>query len=111
MGIGSDVLDLLSLLRTEGYLPTPSRVVEIGAQQLGNSVLTARDKVDALGALFGAEGEFVLEAPKRTKIAHGDLESLSPEAPAARGLYEWLGFRYSAVDIDGSAESLQLDLN
>ena len=111
MGIGVDVLDLLGLLRQGGYLPTPSRVVEIGAQQLGNSVLTAHSRVAALGALFDAKAKFALEDPKPTRIVHGDLEGLSPVAPAARELYEWLGFRYSAVDIDGSEGSLSLDLN
>lgn len=111
MGIGVDVLDLLGLLRRGGYLPTPSSVVEIGAQQLGNSVLRAHSTVTALGALFDAKGEFTLEEPKPTSIAHGDVESLSPDAPAARSLYEWLGFHYSAVDIDGSEGSLELDLN
>jgi hypothetical protein len=111
MGIGADVLDLLALLRKGGYLPTPSRVIEIGAQQLANSALEAPSSVVALGAAFGAKEKFVLEDPKPTTIAHGDVEALSPEAPAARALYEWLGFRYSAVDIDGSEGALELDLN
>ena len=111
MGIGVEIVDLLSSLRKDGYLPTPSRVIEIGAQQLANSLLEARSSVAALGRQFRAKGKFPLGSPQQTQTLHGDLEALSPQAPFARELYEWLGFRYSAIDIDGSQGSIPLDLN
>ena len=111
MGIGVEIVDLLSSLRKGGYLPAPCGVIEIGAQQLANSLLEARAEVDALGLLFGAKEKFSLDVPKQTQTMHGELEALSPQAPFARDLYEWLGFRYAAVDIDGSPGSIPLDLN
>ena len=33
------------------------------------------------------------------------------DAPAARAFWKWLGFDYAAIDIDGSADSIPLDLN
>jgi hypothetical protein len=109
VGIGVNILDLFSSLRKGGYLPTPSRVIEIGAQQLNNSVLEDRSTVDALGLLFGAKGTAPLGSPVDT--VHGDPEALSPQAPFARELYTWLGYHYSAIDIDGSPGSIPLDLN
>jgi hypothetical protein len=111
VGIGVDIVKLFTSLRKGGYLPTPSRVIEIGAQQLANSIIEARSSVDTLGLLFGAKGTAPLGSPMQTHTLLGGLESLSPQAPAARELYEWLGFRYSAIDIDGSQGSIPLDLN
>jgi hypothetical protein len=111
VGIGVEIVEMFTSLRKGGYLPTPSKVIEIGAQQLANSLLEARSSVNALGLLFDATGTAPLGSPMQTHTVHGDLEALSPQAPAARELYEWLGFRYSAIDIDGSQGSIPLDLN
>jgi hypothetical protein len=78
---------------------------------LNNSLLEARSSVDALGLRFGAKGIAPLGSPVQTHILDGKLEALSPQAPYARELYEWLGFHYSAIDIDGSPGSIPLDLN
>ena len=111
MGIGIEIVDLLSSLRKDGYLPTPSRVIEIGAQQLANSLLAARSSVEALGLQFRAKGQFPPDSAQETQTVHGDLEALSPQGPSAGKLCEWLGFHYSAIDIDGSQRSIPLDLN
>jgi hypothetical protein len=46
-----------------------------------------------------------------THVVHGKLEHLSATAPMAREFWIWLGLNYAAIDIDGSPESIPLDLN
>src|SRR5947209_5154636 len=111
MGIGPRIIPLLADLRKRGYLPTPSAVIEIGAQQLANSFLNARGGLKTLEPLFAIQRELTLPQALPTHIVHGDLEHLDPVAPQARRFYEWLGFSYAAVDIDGSPDALPLDLN
>ena len=45
------------------------------------------------------------------EILHGVLEHQSSAAPSARMLWDWLGFEYAAIDIDGTPGSIPLDLN
>ena len=45
------------------------------------------------------------------EVAHGDLPHLDSKAPPARHFWQWLGFEYAAIDIDGSPGSIPLDLN
>ena len=111
MGIGIDVPLVLGKLRKSGYLPTPSAVIEIGAQQLANSFLEGQLEVDALGELFRVKTKFAMPEVKPTHVVHGNLEHLDTQAPFARGFYEWLGFRYASIDIDGSPGSIPIDLN
>lgn len=42
---------------------------------------------------------------------HGGLEHLSQDAPYARSFWEWIGYHYTLIDIDGSPGSISLDLN
>jgi len=111
MGIGIDSLHLLFKLRQSGYLPTPSAVIEIGAQQLSSTFFDGQFEVDALGELFGVKTRFVMPDANPTHIVHGSLKHLEMQAPFARGFYEWLGFRYASIDIDGSPGSVPIDLN
>ncbi len=111
MGIGLNFLQILSQLKNNSYLESGGSVIEIGAQQLHNSFLRAVDEINELGALFGVETSFKHIEPTSSSIVHGELEALQPEAPLAKEFYQWLGFEYAAVDIDGSPGSLPLDLN
>ena len=111
MGIGSDTIDQLIWLRTKNLLQERTAVVEIGAQQLNNSFLSAPDKIKQLGTLFGINRPLSLPPPKPTHIVHGQLEHLDVAAPWARDFWNWLGFEYAAIDIDGSPGSIPLDLN
>ena len=111
MGIGSDVIELLTELRTSGYLRDRTAVMEIGAQQLANSFLSASEGIANLGHLFGVDTPLALPAPKPSHIVHGDLEHLDSAAPFARDFWRWLGFDYAAIDVDGSEGSIPLDLN
>jgi hypothetical protein len=111
MGIGNNVIDLLIDLRKAGYIGTRTSVMEIGAQQLGNSFLESTDRLARLGELFGIIRPLPLPPPIPTYIVHGTTEHLDASAPAARDFWLWLGFSYAAIDIDGSPGSIPLDLN
>jgi len=111
LGIGVEIVGLLIELRKSGYFHQPAAVMEIGAQQLSNSLLAARDRVADLGKQFGIEEPFSLASPQASHIVHGDLEHLDANAPFARDFWRWLGFDYGAIDIDGSPGSIPLDLN
>jgi hypothetical protein len=111
MGIGVSVLDLLTRLHAQDLLRPRASVIEIGAQQLANSFLEARSDIQRVGKLFGVEHPPDLPPPQSTHIAHGSSEHLSETAPLARNFWQWLGFDYAAIDIDGSPGSVPLDLN
>lgn len=111
MGIGVGVLDLLARLHAQNLIRPGTSVIEIGAQQLTNSFLQAHADVRRVGELFGVTLPLELPSAQPTQIAHGSKEHLSESAPPARDFWKWLGFDYTAIDIDGSPGSLPLDLN
>jgi hypothetical protein len=53
MGLPVDTIELMIRLRKGAFLKTPGAVIEIGAQQLSNEFLRARDRMEFLGQLFG----------------------------------------------------------
>lgn len=111
MGIGADVIELVGQLRLEGLIRRKTAIVEIGAQQLDSTFLDASERLQWLGCLFGIDRPLSLPPARVTEIAHGTLRHLDPGAPAAREFWQWLGFQYAAIDIDGSPGSIPLDLN
>jgi hypothetical protein len=111
VGLGVDTLLLLDRLKREGEIGRAGAVAEIGAQQLANSFLTAGPEIAALGKAFGVTAPLPLPPPIDAPIAHGSLENLSSQAPPARSFWAWLGYHYTAIDIDGSPGSIPLDLN
>jgi hypothetical protein len=110
MGIGIDVLRLLIQLRSRGYIPDGSSVMEIGAQQLSDTLLANREELDIVCRLFGAEQPCPLPPPLSPPPVEGQPR-LSPKAPLARQFWTWLGLNYAAIDIDGTPDSIDLDLN
>ena len=110
MGLPVDTIELMIRLRNGGFIKTPGAVIEIGAQQLSNEFLRARDRMEFLGQLFGVTTKLDLPIPKATTIV-GRVEPQPETAPLARLFWEWLGFRYASIDIDGSPNSIPLDLN
>jgi SAM-dependent methyltransferase len=108
MGLAVASIELLIRLRQGGFMPTTGAVVEIGAQQLSNAFLRARDRLELLGQLCGATTKLDLPVPEAKPIG---VELLSETAPLARQFWEWLGFQYASIDIDGSPDSIPLDLN
>jgi hypothetical protein len=111
MGISQTDLTVLMRLKEQGYIPDRAAIIEIGAQQLSNSFLGARDEVNRIGQLFRVESKFILPAPSASATTEGSTEGLSTAAPLARGFWLWLGLDYASIDIDGSPDSLALDLN
>ncbi len=104
-------IELLARLREQGHIPDRARVIELGAQQLSNSLLRASAEVEKLGRLFGVESTPPLQSPLPATLESSGYEPLSVEAPLARDLWTWLGFSYASIDIDGSPGAIALDLN
>ena len=108
MALGSREIELVIELKRRGYLDGNLSVVEIGAQQLTDGFLGARDKIEEAGRLFGAKTPSPL--PQPPGCATADRRNLDEGAPYARDFWTWLGFDYAAIDIDG-ADIIRLDLN
>jgi hypothetical protein len=87
--------------------------MELGRQQLANSFLEPEQagELRALGKAFGIAGLPSLPKPLKTHVVHGSLQALRSDAPDARPFWEWLGYRYAAIDVDNSENVLELDLN
>ena len=80
MGIGVDIVDLLSWLKRERHLPDRSSLMEIGAQQLANSFLRAGPAIAELGRLFGVQSAFELREPQPTYVR--DVQDVADAARA-----------------------------
>jgi hypothetical protein len=111
MGINRLDLQLILLLRREGYIRDHARVMELGAQQLARVAIESKDILRELGGRFGAKGELCLPTSGAAPVYEWSEEKLDPAAPMARLMWEWLGFSYAAIDIDDSPGSIPLDLN
>ena len=111
MGLSLKDVELLIRLKEGGYLPDRAAVMEIGAQQISNSVLRSLATVEQLGILFGARSAPPLPPPLAAEVGADGYERQSPAAPSARDFWTWLGFSYGSVDIDGSPGAIPLDLN
>jgi hypothetical protein len=105
--MGASTLPLLMALKRRGYIANGSAVIEIGAQQLDESFLKARNDIAATGRSFGVTDPppaFAWTGPR------SDINVLAG-APLAREFWTWLGLSYASIDIDGSPGSIPLDLN
>lgn len=111
MGVSKQDLNLLIQLKEEGHIPSSGAIIEIGAQQLSNDFLTAREAVERMGVLFDAGAGYSLPQPSDTTPAHAAIVHLDPAAPLSRPFWQWLGLDYASIDIDGSPDSIPLDLN
>ncbi len=111
MGISSGDLDILIMLKEQGYITHSTSMIEIGAQQLSNTFLSASIQIEKLAHLFGASLPHPFSDPSPSHIVHGELEHLNSQSPPARIFWKWLGFNYKSIDLDGSHDSIPLDLN
>jgi hypothetical protein len=102
------VLHLIALRRS-GRLPDRARVIEIGAQQLSNSFLSADESLAELYGLFGRKPVY-LGAQQTTSMVDGQ-ERQAATAPASQPFWESLGFSYNAVEYGGHLGVTSLDLN
>jgi hypothetical protein len=103
MGFGRFFLRDMTSLKRSGALDGLTQVVEIGAQQLSDYFLNARDEVDHLYSLFGKS------APDFG--APVGRENFTDKAPPSGGFWASLGFDKKALEYDHSAADIQFDLN
>jgi SAM-dependent methyltransferase len=100
MGLGVSFLREIADLKAAGALDRAKRVVEIGAQQLADSLLEAPELAQ-LYLLFDRKPVH-LGAPVGTN-------NFAAQAPTSRQLWTSLGLEYAAVDLVGDA--IRVDLN
>jgi SAM-dependent methyltransferase len=104
LGLNQYFLHLMIGLKRDGHLQG-RRVVELGAQQLGDAFLRDSAAQKELAALHGIDAA---RLPKLPPSADG----IAPGAePHARPFYEALGYEYACLDLDGSPGAIPLDLN
>lgn len=110
MGLSSNFVCDLAELKRRGATDGLASVMEIGAQQLSNSLLRSTDLTDDLFRLYNRPSPPSLG----TATIEGSLdgvERLPDDAPSSRIFWESLGFRYAALDFDGHRDSTAIDLN
>jgi hypothetical protein len=105
--MGPGVLDLLIGLKQLGHFPNGSAVIEIGAQQLDDSFIEATARIAEAAQLFGVTSPL----PALGRSGPSNSENRLAGAPRSRDFWVWLGFDYASVDIDGTLDSIPLDLN
>lgn len=111
MAVDVKNLCLLLSLAERRYIKRNGRIVEIGAQQLANSVLRSKELVRRAEAAFGAGHRFSLPASRSAAFSSARIEMLDNDAPAARDFWISLGFEYASIDLDRNPDSVPLDLN
>ena len=100
MGLGNVFLNDLIELKQKGALDGATRVMEIGAQQISDSLMIAPGLPEAY-RLFGCTSPPVL-TPVGT-------ENFTKSAPSSAPFWSALGFQRSAIDVEGDA--IRIDLN
>jgi SAM-dependent methyltransferase len=100
MGLGNVFLNDLIELKLKGALDGASRVMEIGAQQISDSLMIAPELSEAY-RLFGATSP--------PPMAPVGVENFTKSAPSSAPFWSALGFQRSAIDVEGDA--IRLDLN
>ena len=114
MGVGLSDLIVISRLGKSGHLKKGGAIMEIGAQQISDSALTYGDQiVESLQRAFDIPGPMRIALPKPGAAETGgrSVKALAQTAPMVEPMWTALGFRYAAIDIDGSPGSIPLDLN
>lgn len=100
MGLGNVFLNDLIELKQKGALDGATRVMEIGAQQISDSLMLAPELAVAF-SLFGCT------APPPFKPV--GQENFTTAAPSSVAFWAALGIKRSAIDVEGDA--IRLDLN
>jgi hypothetical protein len=102
MGLGAAFLTDFVKLKRSGAIDGAQRVIEIGSQQISDTMLEREDLLAELYGLFGRERPF-LGSPTGADFTE--------HAPPSRDFWTTLGFSYWTVDFGGHRNSLALDLN
>jgi SAM-dependent methyltransferase len=106
VGLGSVFVGELAKLKRCGALNGFANVIEIGAQQLSNSIFRNSSEIDDLFLLYDRAVP-LLGAEQAPSNGGG----LPDNAPSSRVFWESLGFKYSALDFEGHRDSIAIDLN
>jgi hypothetical protein len=106
MAISQGDLWLLQRLREQGYLPDRLAIADIGAQEISGNILDNRADLAALGEAFD-----VRTSPPALSRKEIQGQHRLAGTPMAREIWHWLGADYVAIDVDGSADAVALDLN
>jgi len=104
MGLNEHFLHLMIGLKQSDRLQG-HRVIEIGAQQLSDAFLRDTAAQRQLAVLCGINPDLLPKLPTSGAAIRPGSE------PHARAFYEALGYEYACIDIDGSDDAIQLDLN
>jgi hypothetical protein len=107
-------LHLLLDLCRDGTIDGQGAIIEIGAQQLANSFRREREGLSAIAALFkiSRPPSFgLLDDIAPTSSDGRAYETMAADAPRSRLFWEWLEWRYQAIDIDGTPDVMPVDLN
>src|SRR6476660_9406206 len=100
MGLGRAFLEDLIELKRIGALEGARNVIEIGAQQLSDTLILSSD-LDEAAQLFDA---------MRLSFQPVGMENFTGDAPLARSLWQALGFEHASVDI-AEKSTIRVDLN
>jgi hypothetical protein len=109
MGLSNNFVADLVELKQRNALDGISRVIEIGAQQLSNALLRAKDTTEELYRLYGLPPKKLGDANFQGLV--NGSEHQPEDAPASRAFWESLEFTYAALDYDGHRDSIAIDLN
>jgi hypothetical protein len=110
VGLSKQEIATLIELKTAGHIPRQGAVIELGAQQLSNEFLADLAKLDELGRLYGVAGPHELPLA-RLEFDKDRLIQQDADSPTAEKFWQWLGYDYAAIDIDGTPGCIPLDLN
>jgi len=102
MGLRREFLEDLLTLKRLGALDRARRVIEIGAQQLGDSFLASTDLLDRTYQIFGRP---------RVELGSPSGGDFASTAPPSKPFWTSIGFDYATIDYDGHRDSIPLDLN
>jgi len=109
MALGGILLRELIDLKRKGQIDGASSVMEIGSQQLSNSLLREHALQNELYGLFNRPKPELGNPIEVDRTA--DTENMSDQNPASREFWTSLGLQYGAIDFDGHRDSAPLDLN
>jgi hypothetical protein len=107
MGLGIGALQLFIALKRQGFISNGCAIIEMGAQQLDDSFIHAAEDIAIIGALFGV----TVPPPRLVRTDILDTSNPLAGAPFSRTFWTWLGLDYASIDIDGTPDSIPLDLN
>ena len=113
MGIGTNDLNIILNLVNDGKIPKKFALCELGAQQISNNVITDVDLQGKFEKIYNIDlriFEKKLGKVRPGKLV-GQLEEISPKAAFSKDMWEYLGVNYTAIDIDKSPHSINIDLN